>query len=734
MTEWKWKLLAHTRNGNFAYAERTLYSQLPLMVQPAMPRYLYQGDKIILQSRLTNLDSTGLNGQLKCSVEDAETGEDISTRLLGTTQQPFSVDGHSTANGAFTLTIPGDMLHPLRIKITASAGRYSDGEEHIIPVLSSKILVVRNVKPMLKDAGPATIPSPGFSLPGDAEAYGIGVYINPKPQAALINALPSLANCPYDCAEQTFNKLLAYSIAIKIMRSDTAAQKAMQKQKEHAGSEPQPGLPDEQSMPWLLLNHATATRQEQLYSLLDTLEALRKTERYFTDLTEMQNADGGLPWFKGGRSSTFISGYLLAGFGKLQSEGLLRPFEKEINNQFPGFIAKLVDYYDNQFSEQGLSVNTIGYLYARSYWINDHPLPVIIKTKLDSLLTITLNNAYTLLPGRQAMLVTATLRYTGPSTPAGQKALQLLESIRQQAITDETNGTRWKSLSDADDLDMQAEEWVAKIAEAFEYANGQAETVAGIIKWLMQARQDHDWSSTKATAEIVGLLNRQKPAVTGSPQQFRAIIGPDTMSVTDDLFSGRLFAFRQLADKKFPAGITIQNNSQGPLWTGLNFYYFTAHPPADNSTEGVTIVKTLSRYNRDASQWEEISENTLLAAGDRIKTVLTIQSPRQLQYVFINDARAAALEPTDASSGYEYGQQLSYYKSVRDAGFNFFADKVPSGISTLQYETVVSREGVYHNGPAALQCMYQPGIKAYSNSLLLTVSHSTGRPTSNRNN
>jgi hypothetical protein len=737
VTEWKWKLLAHTRKGNFAYAERTLYSQLPLMVQPAMPRYVYQGDKIILQSRLTNLDSTGLNGQLKCSIEDAETGEDISARLLNTAQQPFSVGGHATGNGAFTLTIPGDMLHPLRIKITASAGRYSDGEEHIIPVLSSKILVTHNLSVQVLDTGIVSIrPYSFFTMPADAEPYGIGVYINPKPQAALINALPSLANCPYDCAEQTFNKLLAHSIAVKIMRSDTAAQKAMQKQKEHAGNEPLPGMPDEQAMPWLQLNHATAVRQGQLRSLMDTLEAHRKAERYFNDLTDMQNTDGGLPWFKDGKSNAFISGYLLAGFGKLQSEGLLRPFEKEIKYKFPGFIAKLVGYYDNQFSEPGLPGNITGYLYARSYWINEYPLPAPVKTKLDSLLTKTLNNAWTLLPGRQAMLVTATLRYTGPSTPAGQKALQLLESIRQQAITDEINGTRWKSLSDADDLDMQAEEWVAKIAEAFEYANGHPETVDGIVKWLMQTRQDHDWSNTKATAEVVGLLNRQQPVVTGNPQQFRAIIGPDTMSVTDDVFSGRLFAFREMPGKKFPPAIPIQKKGREAVGTGFNFYYFTAHPPLNlnDSTEAVTIAKTLSRYNRDSNQWEEVSENTVLATGDKIKTVLTIQSPRQLQYVFIDDARAAALEPDKSESGYEYTNQLSYYKSVRDAGVDFFADRIPSGVSTIQYETVVSREGVYHNGPAALQCMYQPGIRAYSNSLVLTVSHSTGRPTSNRNN
>ena len=60
VTEWKWKLFAHTRKAGFAYLEKSLFSQLPLMVQPSMPRFLYQGDKLVLKTRITNLDTTDL--------------------------------------------------------------------------------------------------------------------------------------------------------------------------------------------------------------------------------------------------------------------------------------------------------------------------------------------------------------------------------------------------------------------------------------------------------------------------------------------------------------------------------------------------------------------------------------------------------------------------------------------------------------------------------------------------
>ena len=91
------------------------------------------------------------------------------------------------------------------------------------------------------------------------------------------------------------------------------------------------------------------------------------------------------------------------------------------------------------------------------------------------------------------------------------------------------------------------------------------------------------------------------------------------------------------------------------------------------------------------------------------------------KYVFIDEKRAAALEPSNALSGYEYNKGFGYYQSVRDAGYQFFAEQIPSGISTITYETIVAKEGTIDNGPISLQCMYQPAVKAYGAGSLLKV-------------
>jgi alpha-2-macroglobulin len=738
VTEWKWKIFAHTKAAVFAYEERTLYSQLPLMVQPDMPRFLYQGDTTLLTSRITNADSAAHKGSLQCRIEDALTGQDLTEKLVvagsqtgyQTGSQGFSVLARSTANGSFRIAIPAGLLHPLRIKIIASADRFSDGEEHILPILAKKILVARNTPIVFHHQKEAKIEAP--VLPADAEPYGIALYIDPQPQAAMINALPWLANYPYDCAEQTFNKLLAHALAIRIARKDSTAltlsrQKVSRVSPATSATTPaakdQPGLPDEQSMPWLHLANQAANQQAALNKLLDTMRGHLQIEKYFTDLRQMQNSDGGVCWFKGGRSDLFISEYLLAGFGKMKKDSLPLPSDAD------HFIAGLIAYCDRESAGPG--ANQPGYFYARSFWIKEFPVAPAVAARLDGFLREYWEKDKEGPVGHQASMISATLRYATPGQPFYQAAILRLGSIRQSAITDTVNGIRWKEISDPDDLNTRTEEWLVRIAEAFEQDGQSGTTVTGIVKWLLQSRQDHHWGTTKSTADAVSLLNMQRPSVIGHPASWQLQSPSAALQVTNNLLGGQPFAFSSISGA-FPRELTIRSEEAAPTPSsgnstpssgGVNYYYFSADPNEGESPtgKGVKISKKLYRQNEKTAQWEPITATTSLKIADKIKTVLTIDAPRQLQYVFIDEKRAAALEPADPESRYVYGDDIEYYRSVRDIGIQFFAEKIPSGISTISYESVVDREGSYLDGAAALQCMYQPSVKAYSNTRTLKI-------------
>jgi hypothetical protein len=192
--------------------------------------------------------------------------------------------------------------------------------------------------------------------------------------------------------------------------------------------------------------------------------------------------------------------------------------------------------------------------------------------------------------------------------------------------------------------------------------------------------------------------------------------------VTDNLFSGETTGFLDLTGKKFPSEISVSTASSTSVSGGIKYYYFSSVPPDDSLNAVVQVHKILYRYNTPSRTWVPINENTALQISDKIKTVLTIKTARQLNYVFINERRAATMEPRETESGYKYEDGLEYYQSVKDAGYLFFVDKIPSGIHSISYETVVSASGNFTNGPASLQCMYQPSINAYSNISNVIVS------------
>jgi alpha-2-macroglobulin len=724
VTEWKWKLLAHTKNAKFITTERSIFTQLPMMVQPDIPRFLYQGDKIILQTRITNLDTADISGNINCTIEDAVTGEDITSGITANKQQPFSVSQKSNSNASFIFSIPGNLLHPVKVKITARAGSFSDGEEHIIPILSKKILVSQNVPFILFNKKDTSIATP--ALPDDAEVYGIGMYISPKPQAAIVNALPYLAFYPYNCAEQTFNKLLAHSTAVKILRTDTAAQQIMQSLGNSATSgKKQEALPDElsdQTMPWLQLNHATTIHQKRLLQLFDTLSGNVKIEQYITELKNLQNSDGGITWFKGGKSSNYISNYILSGFGKLQKDKLPFIVNRNVQSKLTNLLPSLISYCDAAFADTSgyNNGNALFYLNARSYWIKDYPVSDNISRIANVILTKAWKNAENYSLNEQASLISASLSYQEKYPLFGTMAVKQLESIRQLAISDNINGLRWKDISNSDDLNNNGEETIVNLAKAFEEIGDAKKTVNGIIKWLLNAKQGHNWSTTKSTAAVAGLLQRNHPAVTGAPVQFSASINNASLYVTDNLLKGELYSFSP--QQQFAKNTIVKKDNETFAGGGFNYYYFTANPPIIADGNAVKISKRIYRLNSNNQQLEAVNENTILKIADKLKTIITIDAPKQLKYVFIDEKRATALEPKDASSGYEYSNGFSYYKSVKDIGYQFFAEIIPSGISTIEYETVVASEGVFSNGPVALQCMYQPQVRAYGSGIILQVN------------
>jgi hypothetical protein len=195
--------------------------------------------------------------------------------------------------------------------------------------------------------------------------------------------------------------------------------------------------------------------------------------------------------------------------------------------------------------------------------------------------------------------------------------------------------------------------------------------------------------------------------------------GADTIRVSDEIMAGRQFAF--IPANSLPRSVTIRNSDTGAVSGHLGLYYFGSSGDANDSQSFVHLSKLLYVYNDSSGKWEPVREDRPLHVGDKVKTVLALATTRPLHFLFIRDQTAAAMEPAEVHSGYDYEGGLSFYNSIRDTGGQFFFDMVPSGNWEISYESRISHAGSFTGGPASLECMYRPEIHAYSQTVQVLV-------------
>src|SRR5690606_13988672 len=73
VTEWKMMAFAHTKDMAYGMLDGKIKTQKDLMVIPNLPRFLRQGDEIMLSSKISNLSDQQLKGVATLHILDAQT-------------------------------------------------------------------------------------------------------------------------------------------------------------------------------------------------------------------------------------------------------------------------------------------------------------------------------------------------------------------------------------------------------------------------------------------------------------------------------------------------------------------------------------------------------------------------------------------------------------------------------------------------------------------------------------
>ncbi|EDP97753.1 hypothetical protein KAOT1_21362 [Kordia algicida OT-1] len=749
LTKWNLQLLAHTKDLNSATETLSTVTQKELMILPNVPRFLREGDEIVISSKISNLSDKNISGTAMLQLIDPMTGNDINPALFprtGTPKQSFSVTANGNTQVSWLLYIPKG-IQAVQYTITAKAGEFSDGEQSALPVLSNRMLVTETLPMWIRSDETKTFTLDKLASTGSANAssslehHKLSLEITSNPAWYAVQALPYLMEYPYECAEQTFARYYANSLASHIANSNPRIQEVFNQWKSSdallSNLEKNQELKSLiiQETPWVR-DALSETEQKKRIALLFDLNRMKNEQsKSIQKLTQMQLSSGGFPWFKGGRANRFVTQHIITGLGHLQKLNV-SVNDKETTK----IIQKAMRYLDAEFikeykdirkynkkadlSKDHLSYSQLHYLYMRSFF-PEIPKSKEVTTISDYYLDQIDNYWLSRRLYAKGLMAMVSHRMNHPKT-----ATAILRSLEENSITSDELGMYWKENTASWYWYQAPIETQALMIEAFSEISNDVTTVDNLKIWLLKHKQTNRWSTTKSTTEAVYALLLQ---------------GSDWLSVTDmvevtvcdqkitpaDLEAVKVEAGTGYFKKSWNgnevkpemAKVTLTKKGKGIAWGGLYWQYFEDLDKITTAETSLKLSKKLFKRTYDATGEiiTEIDENTKLEVGDLVRVRIELRNDRPMEFVHMKDMRAAGLEPINVLSQYKWQDGLGYYESTKDASTNFFFDYLPKGVFVFEYDLRVNNAGDFSNGISTIQSMYAPEFSSHSEGVRVKV-------------
>lgn len=751
LTRWKMMGLAYTKDLKIGEIYNELVTQKELMVVPNAPRFFRENDTIDFTSKVTNLSAKDLNGNAQLIIYDAITMKpvDIFVKTNNTSEdgaRSFSVKKGLSTNLSWKLAIPVG-LGAITYKVVAKADNYSDGEEMTLPVLTNRMLVTETLPLPIRGNETKTYRFDKLISQNNGSTtlqnYKLTLEYTPNPAWYAVQSLPYLMEYPYECAEQTFARYYANSIASNIANSSPKIKAVFDSWKNQTPDALLSNLEKNQDLksvmlqetPWVLDAKNESERKQRVALLFDLNHMGNELGKAISKLEKMQTSNGGWPWFEGEPDDRYITQYIITGMGHLDHLGIknVRDDSKVWN-----MVERGVTYLDEQIQADyewimqhdkhpeldHIGYEQIQYLYARSYFKD---IPILSANQKAFNYYKGQAQKYWLNKGRymQGMMALALNRYGDKVIPG-----RIMKSLKENSITSEEMGMYWKEDYDGFYWWTAPIEAQALMIEAFDEVAHDTKSVDDLRVWLLKSKQTQNWQTTKATTEACYalLLRGTSWLATESHVQIKlgnTIIDPKKMpDVKQEAGTGYFKTSWSGSDIKPDMGnITVIKTDSGVSWGAVYWQYFEQLDKITSSKTPLQMVKKLFLEENTASGpvLQPIDEHTALKVGDKIKVRIELRVDRDMQYVQMKDMRASGFEPINIISQYEYQDGLGYYESTGDAATNFFISYLDKGTYVFEYPLRVANAGDFSNGITSIQCMYAPEFTSNSEGIRVRV-------------
>lgn len=705
LTSWRFIAIASTKDMKTSMLERTVVTSKPLMVRPNLPRFLRQGDRANIKVEVDNLSDVRQEGTVTFELFIPSSGQVIFRE-----SRNFQMEANQHALTDFTFDVDAKTA-TVACRIVAKSEGFSDGEQHYLPVVSNEIPVIKTLPIFMSTAEKQTFSIPQIS----GNPYRLTLELAANPIWYAVQALPHLQEPAHANVTDIAAAYYVNSIAAQIARANPKIMDAI-RQWNAPGSSPLisplqtnkelKSISAELS-PWSTAARTETERMQQLAELFDANRLRYLQEDAITRLAELQTESGGWCWFKGMGESRFMTMNVLHILQRVALAGTPMG-EKEKMMQM-----KALRYLDQacikDFEKRPKRIDymQVLYLYIRSLF-RDIPLGDALEAHKYFMALAQKQWAGTSLY-EKALLAMTMHRYG-----FGKEAEDILESLRQYAVSNAKEGMYWPNNRITSYRNSAIQEHVA-ILEAFESINGASAETNRMRQWLLRQKQVQDWGSVPSTVDAIHALLSRGNNLTARQEEAEIKIGQEILRTND---ARSPLGYIQVS---YDAPETIRNmheveirkQSDSPTWGGVFVQTFQRLDKISKHKTDLSVDKKLYVENAKG-ELEAIAGKHPLKTGDKVIVRLVLSLERDMGYLHVQDLHAACFEPAKQLSGNRQTAGVPYYQEAKDASMNFFFEYLPRGTYTLDYPLWVNQEGSYQDGIATFQSIYAPVYNAYS--------------------
>ena len=676
VTTWKFMGLAHDKEMRNGLLVDEAVAQKTVMVQPNMPRFLREGDKSTIVVKLFNSSDKKVSGNTRMQILDPETNKVVWQKT-----QNYSIDAEGSATISFD--VQGLKEGVYINKVVAAGNGYSDGEQHYLPVLSNRELVVNTLPITLHQKGEQNfdlsklfLNKEGKQAKGTEEAKVTIEYTN-NPSWLMVKALPAISNPDEENAISLMSAIYANTITTHIQKTLS------------------------------LDNHSQKTLSQESIRLQNQVEKLKK----------LQNPNGSFSWWKGMKGSRYMTTSVAEMMVRLNAiAGVQKSTAK--------MLTFAIDYLSLQTAQEvremkkqeekkqkvSPSEQALHYLYILS--MDGRKMKQNLEADkaylLDKMSKMT--GDFTIYGKARAAVVLA--RNSQQNAAYREKAGEYLQSVNEYAVYREEMGRYYdtrKALYSWRNYKIPTQ---VSVIEAMQMLKpNDKQTIEELQRWLLMSKRTQVWDTPVNTVDAVYAFMKGNES-NWSRKAENAVLKLDGKLLPMPQDSTTLGYVKTERPGK-ASKLSIDKKSDYTSWGAVYAEFKQPISEIGSMESGIKVRRVIVPAESESKGNAQV--------GEKVKVTLIITADRDYDFVQITDKRAACLEPVNQLSGYQWS--IGCYVSPRDHATNFYFDRLSKGMHIVEMEYYVDRKGDYQSGTCTAECTYSPEFGGRTETYELKVNN-----------